>query len=388
MWMPPAALVSLLTGIVGAQDAVDLLARLRQPAQRTRAEIDLRRIGAPAATWLVDALVDPDRTAPDLHAEVLAGMGTAVAAELGRIVPLVTKAPAPRRVDLLRAVANGALVCTDEAAVAAVEAALPGWIAAGFCYSEDAAAPTFAWQEYVRLVRRLRLRATVRDVGDLSEALDAVRAARAGFPGQLAGVLGGVQRVADVHDLNAFGQHGTREELEAIAELVLGLGAPARAAADELAAYLGHESPRPGVVLTESRAGIGNVAPVAMREAELPTLWRRDDWRFAAARAAFEFASEADARRLALRHLLLAPLAAERIEALAALRRQPAPWAPFAPELAACAAAADRLVAREALVAFGQAPDAGGIPLPTEHLCLLASGTDRELAALARGLLR
>lgn len=114
------------------------------------------------------------------------------------------------------------------------------------------------------------------------------------------------------------------------------------------------------------------------------TLWRRDDWRFAIARASLATGAPPAERTHAVRHLLHAPATADRLDALAAVRAAPQPWSEFAADLAACLGAADRLVVRDALITLGQARD---LALPTGELERLAAGTDRELAALARRLL-
>jgi hypothetical protein len=192
---------------------------------------------------------------------------------------------------------------------------------------------------------------------------------------------GGAVRAFDPHDLNAHGAHGQRETLEAIAELTLREPLGTVDVVRELANYLAPEQPRPGVTLTEHCAGIGEQAPVDLPGVAEPTRWRRDDWRFACARTVFARHPDAAVRQHALRHLLHAPSAAERIDACAAVRQQPAPWDQFADDLAACLRADDRAVVREALVtlSLGGASDRIG-----DDLERLAEGSDRELATLAR----
>lgn len=363
-----------------AQDRTELIDRLLTPSQRTRAVVELRRLGPVAASALLDALERPDARSPVVLAEALADLGNATRTEVARLTKLLPRRPEPQRTWLLRALANGVLEADAPRAVESVRDALGDWAEAGFFYSEDRDHPTFAWQEYVRLKRRLALRESGTAPADLDRALERIRAGREGIHRDV-GVLGGKW---EVHDLTSFGQHATREELEAIAELALAHGNAARSTIDELAKYLAHELPRPGVILTESCAGIGENAPTQAADVKLPTLWRRDDWRFAVARAVFAVSVDAPSRAHALRHLLYSPQAAERIEALAAVRAWPQPWRDFLPELRACLDSDDRLVVRDTLVTLGLAK---GIDLPVQPLQLLAAGEDRELATLAARLL-
>jgi hypothetical protein len=264
--------------------------------------------------------------------------------------------------------------------VRAVDAAVADWARAGWFYSRHADAPTFAWFEYVRLRRRIALRQGGVDVDSLENALRAIRAGRMQIVW-----WSGPDRVAQICDLNSFGQHGTRESLEAIAELALGLGEASKPIARELAEYLAHEHPRPGKILTEPCAGYGEQAPTDVPEVKLPTLWRRDDWRFAVARAVFAHDEVRDHRQHALRHLLHAPTEPERLHALALVRDWPRPWTPFVPELVACLAAPERAVVRDALVLLGLID--GAAEAAAEPLQRIAAGPDPELASRARKIL-
>lgn len=354
-----------------------LLDRLRVPAERPRATLECRRIGMPAATALVDALTQPDCREPEILADVLGELGDATRDELPRLTALLPTRSGLQRSSLLRAIANGVLGCRDERAIDVLREQFTAWAKAGCFYSETEAQPTFAWCEYVRLQRRLSLRRGGTEPDGLMRALDAIRQGREGL-----GIGFGPGPRAEVHDLSAFGQHATREELEAIAELALAQGAAARGVVDELARYLRHETPRPGIILKEPCAGYGENAPVELPAVKLPTLWRRDDWRFAIARAIIAVSQDRADRVHAVRHLLYAPAVADRLAALAAVRAWPQPWSEFAQDLAACLDATERLVVREALITFGLAD----VPAPMETLARLAAGSDEELAVLARKL--
>jgi hypothetical protein len=364
-----------------AQQSGDLLTRLTVPSERTRAALALRELGPAAATLLLDAIEQSDCRSPEVLCEELANLGSLTSDEVARLGKLIPLRAEPQRTSLLRALANGVLGNRDEAAVMTVVQQMPVWAQAGYFYSVDRDHPTFAWQEYVRLMRRLSLRKGGTRPEDLVRALDRICNDRM----SIQAFLGGVGEPSDVHDLTSFGQHATREELEAIAELTLAHGTAAGAAVDELGAYLLCEPPRPAEILTESCAGIGEEAPCKSDAVAFPTLWRRDDWRFAAARAVFAISKQNTNRVHALRHLLHAPQPAERLEALVAVRAWPQPWAEFVPELSACLDSEDRLVVRETLVTFGLAR---GVELPNDRLREIAAGKDRELATLARRLMQ
>lgn len=366
--------LSALAATLPAQGFDDAIGRLHVPGARARATIELRRGGTAAAKALVDAIARGGEHAA-VHAEVLGELGAETRREIGRLVELVGRHEEPVRTSLLRAIANGLLGAGD-GFVHAVRIALPGWCEAGWVYTEDPGEPTFAWYEYVRIVRRLKLR---RDpsVEGLLARLGEIHRRRGGLKGPF---LGG-----DVHDLGSFGQHATREELEGIAELALSHGDAARDAVAELARYLACEEPRPGIVLKERCAGIGENAPVKSPAVEYPTLWRRDDWRFAIARAVVAIGADDEQRVHALRHLLHAPAVADRMAAIETVRARAQPWDAFASDIAACLQAEERIVVRAALVTLGLAD---GLPLPVERLRELAAGPDRELAVLSERLLR
>lgn len=347
--------------------------------QRTRpaAMHDLVRAGAAGARAVFDAFLraaeghDP---AAAVYAAALAGLGTTTAGEVQRLVAAIPHHDEPVRSHLLRALANGALLA-DAGARATIRASLAAWADAGVLYSPDATTPTFAWYEYVRLVRRLGLAAEGRDAPALQRSLDRLREERSAL-----GVLGG--RRANHQEIEAHGAHGQRELLEGIAELVLACPDDATDAVVELAGYLEHSPPRPPILRTESCAGIGENAPNALPGAHWPTLWRYDEWHFACARAVLARHPEAAARQLALRHLLHASDTHTRLLAIETVRTWPRPWQAFAPELAACLQSDERLVVREALVTIGQC--AATAQRLAAELARAAEGNDRELAELAR----
>lgn len=376
VWLRTICGLLFAAGGIAAQDVEALIARLHDPAARVRATLELRRIGAPAARALVDR-IEARADASALLAEVLAELGDVSAGEVKRLFAMVPQRPEPVRTSLLRALTNGVLYCDADAA-ADVRDALPAWSEARYFYTASADTPTFAWNEYIRLKRRLLLR---RDpsVAGLQGRMAQI------FLRRGAGNFAFGGRKMDVYDMNSFGQHNTREEFEAIAELSLRHGEVAVAVVTELGKYLSCEEPRPGIVLQEHCAGIGEVAPVPAPEVKLPTLWRRDDWRFAVARAVLAIGDDDGQRTHALRHLLHAPLAVDRLAAIETVRAWPPPWTAFAADLAACLRNGDRVIVRAALVTLGQST---GLQMPVAELEALAVGDDRELALLSRRLLR
>jgi hypothetical protein len=249
-------------------------------------------------------------------------------------------------------------------------------------YSPGPEQPTFAWYEFVRLRRRLTLCRGGCDHEALAGQLAAIARQRSEIGG-----LGIATPEDQLCNLGRFGQHGTREHLEAIAELAAAEGPQARDLAAGLYEYLQHEAPRAAEILTEHCAGIGENAPDNAPAVQYPTLWRRDDWRFACARAVFARDADPAHRQHALRHLLHSPSPAERIDAILAVRAAAPPWLPFAADLTARLDDPERTVAREALITLGLADQATRAAVPTGPLQRLAHGPDRGLAALARRLL-
>ena len=367
---------------VAAQDPdlPGMLERLPRERDRARAIAELRRNGPAATDAVADALERASASELPHLASALAelpGSAGAVAA----LLEAIPKADAAERDALLHALGNCVPPASaDPDLLARIGGAVDAWARTGLFYSPSAEQPTFAWYEYVRLRRRLALGRGGLDPDALAARLQVVRAERASFRGDAP--------MAEVGNLGRFGRHGTREELEAIAELVLQAGPAARELCGPLFDYLQHEPPRPARVLTEHCAGIGETAPDDRAAAKFPTQWRRDDWRFACARAIFALDREAVHRMLALRHLLHSPSAAERIEALAAVRAQPQPWRDYAAELAARVDDADRAVVREALITLGLAGAETRAAVSEATLRRLAEGADRELGLLARRLLQ
>jgi FXSXX-COOH protein len=251
--------------------------------------------------------------------------------------------------------------------------------------------PTFAWYEYVRLVRRVRLADLGRDAAALRTAIDQLRRERAAGGGAFFTIVAGqaVERKKpdDYHcAIDSFGAHGQRELLEGIGEL-------ARTCPDgiddvlyELASYLRWSPPQPPRLRTEHCAGIGENAPNALPAVSWPTQWRYDEWHFPCALAVFERHQEAEVRELALRHLLYASDTTTRLRAIEAVRQWPRERRIFADDLAHCLDAEARDVVREALVTIQRSPDVVGA-LRT-RLQRIADGSDRELAALAKRALR
>lgn len=379
-----ASLVLILTALP-AQTPGELALALSNPTDRTRALGELQHLGPAGAAAVFAAWRNAARdsaVAATLSA-ALPEFGTATAPLLAELIATLPTVDEPHRSPFLRAIANGIPDATD-AAIAALREQLTAWAAAGVFYTQDAENPTFAWYEYVRIIRRLQLHG--RGDQGIGEALADIRANRIPIAGLPAGVLGGVGDPARAHDLGAFGQHGTREDLEAMAELLLRRGRADRDVVEELHRYLACETPRPGTVLREHCAGIGENAPFEAPEVRLPTLWRRDDWRFAIARLSLQLHHDPGAREHAFRHLLYADTAAERVEMLGRLRTWPRPWTAFVPDLLANLDHPDRLVVRETLVTLALA---GKDAITTrERLSVMMSDRDRELATLARRALR
>jgi hypothetical protein len=371
--MRSLALLAVLATVSAAQDLAAAAARLAKGSEPARALAELRAAGPEGFAAVFDAF---DRAGGSEElARALADLGSVSRSAIPRLLAAIPVHAEPLRSHLLRALANGALVADTESRDA-IAAALPGMLEAGLVFSPSADAPSLAWYEYVRLRRRLSLGTdgSPRLIDSLNQ-LAADRGIRLPGPGP-GGAL-------PIHDLNAYGSHGQRELLEGIAERTL--AASDREAVLELARYLAHETPRPGIVLTESQAGIGEPAP-DVPAAKFPTLWRRDDWRFACAHAVFALHPDAAVRAHALQHLLFGDDVTLRIEAIEAVRRWPQPWDAFAVALAACVESGDRAVVREALVTLGLDGAPAGVAM--DAIGRLAVGADAELAAIAQRLLR
>ncbi|HEX5053945.1 MAG TPA: hypothetical protein VFZ65_19360 [Planctomycetota bacterium] len=382
----PRCLLGLaLCAAASAQRAPDPASCVRQlldARSRPAAMHDLALAGAAGAHAVLDAFLAAadrgDDTAP-VFAAALAELGTATASEIPRLVEVMARHGEPVRCQLLRALANGALLA-DENARQTIGAALPAWAAAGLLYSPSADRATFAWYEYVRLVRRMKLSAESRDAAGVLRLLDSLRASRGNFN------FGG--RVATHYEIEAHGAHGQREELEGIAELALACPGDMTAVVAELTGYLEASPPRPPIVRTEHCAGIGENAPNALPGVKWPTCWLYDEWHFACARAVYARSSDVAARQLALRHLLHASNTALRLFAIESVRDWPQPWQAFAVDLADCLHSDERAIVREALVTISQCPvtarEAASSARQRARLQEIANGTDRELATLAR----
>ncbi len=384
-----AALVTTLVAVgaktAATQDISTSITRLRAAEDWSRALLDLSLIGPKATAALAEIVrasivtAEPDALVLAQALAELPGAAEAVPALLAS-VPLATPEV---RDPLLHALGNCVLVAEGAELRDDIAAVLMKWAKAGLCYSPAADAPTFAWYEYVRLARCLSVRQGGVEAPDLLRYLEEVRQVR-----QIIAGFGGDTPPDQICNLGRFGQHGTREDIEAIAVLACALGPPGRPIAVELSEYLAHEQPRPGEVLVEHCAGIGEEPPVDLPGVRFPTRWQRDTWRFAAARAIFALDTDPDRRLHALRHLLHAPDTRTRIDALAAVRAWPAPWTVLAPELAACLSHAERVVVREALVTLGLADAETVATVPADALRRLIDGTDRELTALAQRVAR
>lgn len=373
------ALPAALAPVLAAQDVEVLIARLRSAGERARALVDLNLMGEKATVALAEAVRVAIAAGADglVLAEALVELPGSAKAIPALLAAMPRATPAVRD-PLLHALGTCVLVTENAEMRSEVDTALTAWAKAGLCYSPAADRPTFAWYEFVRLRRCLAVRAGGVEAPGLLRYLDGVLQVRAMIAG-----FGGETPADQICNLGRFGQHGTREEIEVIANLALGLGPMGRQVAVVLAEYLAHEQPRAGEILVEHCAGIGEEAPVDLPGVRFPTRWHRDAWRFAAARAIFALHPEAERRQHALRHLLHAPSTRQRLDALATVRAWPGSWVAFAPELAACLRHGERDVVREALVTLGLADAATLAVVPGTTLKDLAGGADRELAALA-----
>ncbi|MEO6597421.1 MAG: hypothetical protein ABIP94_21980 [Planctomycetota bacterium] len=351
--------------------------RLLDARTRPTAMHELALAGSDGVRAVLDAFLAAAKrrdAAAATFAAALADLGIATASEIPRLVAAIPLSEEPERSHLLRALANGALLADDEVRRTIAEA-IPTWADAGLLYSPAVDRPTFAWYEYVRLVRRLRVTAESRDAGSLQLSIARLQAERVD-----AGVPGG--RRATHYEIEANGAHGQREVLEAIAELALACPDDVTTVVAELAGYLEASTPRPPIVKTEHCAGIGESATNALPAVRWPTLWRYDEWRFTCARAVLTRSTDTAARQLALRHLLYASNTQARLSAIEAVRQWPKPWVAFAADLTACLQSDQRIVVREALVTIAQCRET--VQLAAPALEQLANGGDREFAALAQ----
>lgn len=356
--------------------------RLLDDRARPAALAELRHAGAAGAAatvqWLRAAATAGDAAAADRFAETLVVLDSRhIATVTAELVSLLPTQPETRRDALLAALGNGALFA-DTAGEAALAAALPEWARSGFLYSPAADRATFAWYDYVRLLRRQRCAALGADAAGLHAALQRLLAERQPL------AIAFVNRPAggdDPHALESFGAHGQREELEAIAELAADAEGDLGPVLAELHAYLRHSPPRRPMVLIEHCAGIGETAPADLPAVAFATRWRRDDWRLACARTLLARSQDPDQRVLALRHLLRAGRQHVVLDAIAALRRWPGPVEPFAADLAAVFEDDDRAVVREALATLRQFPELARHA--TASLDRLRQSKDKELAELA-----
>jgi hypothetical protein len=377
-----------LAALVPAQEANDLAAiaeRLRDERTRSSALFDLSQAGGPGAAAVLTAFLRAAAAGDDdaeTFARALAELGTATAEVVERIVAIVPEHAEPLRSHLLRAVSNGVLLA-DAGVRNEALAAAHAWAEAGLCYSLAADQPTFAWHEYVRLVRRVRVADFGRDAEALRAAIEQLRWERRIVirPGK------GEKPPDDYHcAIDSFGAHGQRELLEAIGEFARTCPDAIDDVLDELACYLRYSPPQPPRLRTEHCAGIGEKAPNTMPGLKWPTQWRYDEWHFPCALAVFERSGKAEARELALRHLLHASDTTTRLRAIEAVRQWPGERLAFALDLAHCLDADTRDVVREALVTVLRAPVV--TKTARGRLQRIADGPDRELAALARRALR
>lgn len=373
------ALTVALPGALPAQQPKDLVAQLLDPTNRTAATFKLKRHRAAGVAALLDAYGGGFTPDAPVYAQALAACGSHTGGALKDLIALAPRADEPARSSLLRAIANGVLAAPDADVVERLRDHLPEWLRNDVCFSPSQQSPTFAWFEYIRITRRLQLYPKRDSVAELRAVLDKMLREREAFP--LPGLGAGV--APNVHDLGAFGAHGDRERLEAIAELALALGPPARPLVEELVLYLLPEKPRRGEIVTESGAGFGEGVPGNLAAARHPTLWRTGDWRLAIARAVLALSTDSAHRAEALRHLLLADDPVEQLEAFATLRTWPQPWTPFAAELTACLESPEPRIVREALLSFSADPT---VPRPMEILQRLAASDVDDLRKLAQRL--
>lgn len=388
--LPLALLCSLFAATASGQQA-DRLAQsardLRTERLRASAMHDLIAGGNAGAAAILTAFrgakadkgsTDKRNATIELYGKALAELGPSTSHILEALTDEIARNDEPVRSHLLRALSNGALFATSKQRQR-IRTAVKVWAAKGMLYSPSADEPTFAWYEYVRLVRRMTLADRGNDTAAISKAMTHLRNERGAVP-----IFGG-QPVKDKHPhcaIESFGAHGQREQLEGIAELAIRCPDVTAEVLDELHAYLRLSPPREPRTRTEHCAGIGEYAPNKLPGTKWPTKWLYDDWHFACARAVLLRSGDQEARTLALRHLLYASNVATRLRALEDVRQWPKPWTAFAKDLQQCLTADDRIIVRAAVLTIGQDPELAAAS--TTELQRLVNGTDRELAAMAK----
>ena len=360
--------------------------QLRNVRLQASAMHDLMQAKGDGATAVWQSFVTASAandSAAETFAKALADLGPNTSHILDALVAQLAQHEEPLRSHLLRALSNGALFSTT-AQRDQIRAAAKTWAAAGHLYSPTAEQPTFAWYEYVRLVRRLSLADRGHDKTAIHNAMAKLRQERGAAP-----IFGQRPAANAKHPhcaIESFGAHGQRELLEGIAELATRCTDVSDEVLDELASYLTYSPPRSPRIRTEHCAGIGENAPNALPGAKWPTNWLYDDWHFACAEAVLLRSSDQKARSLALRHLLYASNTTMRLHAIETVRQWPKPWTAFAPDLKQCLAADDRTIVRATLLTIGQ--DKQLVLAIRAELQRLQAGTDRELAVMAKQALR
>jgi len=363
---------------------------LRTERLRASAMYDLITGGSEGAASVLEAFVaakqqeGPRRNRTTImYAKALADLGTTTRYILDELVREISNGEEPIRSHLLRALSNGALWATDQQR-ASIRAAIKTWAAKGILYSPSTDEPTFAWYEYVRLVRRMALASRGHDARAITEAMTHLRKERGAAPIGVAQLFEG-QQVEDKFPhaaIESFGAHGQREQLEGIAELAIRCPDTSAAIIEELQAYLRLSPPREPRTRTEHCAGIGEYAPNELPGAKWPTKWLFDEWHFACARAVLVHSKDKEARTLALRHLLYASNIAMRLRAIEDVRQWPKPWQAFADDLRRCLGAGDRTIVRAAVLTISQDPELTAAA--KTELQRLQQGKDRELAVMAK----
>lgn len=369
----------------GKQPLLRAAQDIRNDRLRASAMHDLGKGGRHGAIALLiefdaakDKLGRRNRHVTELYAKALADIGTATSHILDELVTEISASDEPVRSHLLRALSNGALFATDEQR-ATIRAAIKTWAAKGMLYSPSAEEPTFAWYEYVRLVRRMTLASRGRDQAAIVAAMTHLRTERGTMP------LFGGKPIKDKFPhaaIESFGAHGQREQLEGIAELAVDCPDVPGEVIEELQAYLRFSPPRAPRTTTEHCAGIGEYAPNELPGAKWPTKWLYDDWHFACARAVLRHSNDKKARTLALRHLLYASNVTMRLRAIEDVRQWPGARVDFALDLTLCLDADDRIIVRAAVLTIGQDPKL--VEIAKAQLERLQRGNDRELAAMAK----